>query len=135
MPLPPPLIDQIPSPPLAPGDDPIDIAHLKRMTLGDAGLERDVLALFLKQTAQLMAALAAQRAESAALAHTLKGSARAVGAFGVAASASFLEATIRAGDDPSQALAELDRAVAEARASIEAILARPRASADRNDPL
>ena len=36
----------MPSPPLVPDDGPIDIAHLKRMTLGDAGLEREVLAMF-----------------------------------------------------------------------------------------
>jgi len=39
-------IDWMPSPPLAPDDGPIDIEHLKRMTLGDASLEREVLAMF-----------------------------------------------------------------------------------------
>ena len=85
MPRPPPLIDVIPSPPLVPGDGPIDVAHLSRMTLGDAGLAREVLVMFVKQTAQLLTSLATKPPNAAALAHTLKGSARAVGAFGVAA--------------------------------------------------
>ncbi len=127
MPLPPPPIDSIPSPPLVPDDGPIDMTHLSRMTLGDRGLACDVLAMFVKQTAQLLAALAATPVDAAALAHTLKGSARAVGAFDVAASASALEAAVRRREDISQSLAELERAVAEARASIEAILAHPSA--------
>jgi HPt (histidine-containing phosphotransfer) domain-containing protein len=135
MPLPPLSIDEIPSPPLAPGDDPIDMAHLTRMTLGDAGLARDVLAMFVKQTAQLLSSLATKPPDAAALAHTLKGSARAVGAFRVAASASDLETAIRHGGDTSQILAALDGAVAEARTSIEAILAHPSASAGRSEPL
>src|SRR6267154_2649952 len=38
-------IDWMPSPPLAPDDGPIDFEHLKRMTLGDAGLEQEVVAM------------------------------------------------------------------------------------------
>ena len=41
----------MPSPPLAPDDGPIDVDHLGRMTLGDAGLEREVLAMFAAQSA------------------------------------------------------------------------------------
>jgi len=36
----------MPSPPLAPDDGPIDVDHLVRMTLGDIGLEHEVLAMF-----------------------------------------------------------------------------------------
>ena len=74
-------IDWMPSPPLAPDDGPIDIEHLQRMTLGDAGLEREVLAMFSAQAARLIGTLAALPADAGALAHTLKGSARAIGAF------------------------------------------------------
>ena len=81
--------------------------------------------MFLKQTGELLESLAARLGEGAALAHTLKGSARAIGAFRVAAVAEALEAAISRGGDPSPALAELDAAIAEARASIEAILAQP----------
>jgi len=121
----PPLLDRIPSPPLVPGEAPIDVEHLARMTLGDGALKREVLAMFLRQTGDLLARLAAYRGEGLALAHTLKGSARAIGAFRVAARAEVLEGAIRQSGDPSQALAELAAAVAEAHASIEVILAQP----------
>jgi HPt (histidine-containing phosphotransfer) domain-containing protein len=121
---PPPPLDRIPSPPLAP-ETPLDLAHLARMTLGDAALRREVLGMFLRQTAELASRLAAEPERGAASAHTLKGSARAIGAFRVAACAEALEDAIRQGGDPSPALAALEAEIAEARASIEAILARP----------
>jgi len=114
----------MPSPPLAPDDGPIDFAHLKRMTLGDAGLEQEVLAMFAAQSAQLIGALAALPADAPALAHTLKGSARAIGAFGVAEAAARLEAVLADGTDPSGLLTELGDAVALARTAIEAVLRR-----------
>ena len=114
----------MPSPPLAPDDGPIDIEHLRRMTLGDAGLEREVLAMFSAQAVGLAGALATLPPDAGALAHTLKGSARAIGAFCVADAAGSLEALIRSGGDPAQALAELDDALARARAAIDAILHR-----------
>ena len=77
----------MPSPPLAPDDGPIDIAHLARMTLGDVSLEQEVLAMFAAQAARLIGALATLPAGAGTLVHTLKGSARAVGAFQVAEAA------------------------------------------------
>jgi HPt (histidine-containing phosphotransfer) domain-containing protein len=117
-------IDWMPSPPLVPDDGPIDTAHLARMTLGDASLEREVLAMFSAQAAALVHALANSPGNAGALAHTLKGSARAVGAFTVADAASSLELLIRSGGDRRKALAELDHAVAQARAAIDEILQR-----------
>jgi HPt (histidine-containing phosphotransfer) domain-containing protein len=117
-------IDWMPSPPLAPDDGPIDFEHLKRMTLDDSGLEQEVLAMFAAQSAKLMAALAAVPADAPALAHTLKGSARAIGAFGVAEAAARLEAIVANGADPSSQLIELGDAVALARAAIAAVLRR-----------
>ena len=114
----------MPSPPLAPDDGPIDLEHLRRMTLGDAGLEREVLAMFSAQTVSLIGALAALPPEAGALAHTLKGSARAIGAFAVADAAARLEEAMREGDDPVEALAGLNDAVTEARAAVDAILRR-----------
>jgi HPt (histidine-containing phosphotransfer) domain-containing protein len=114
----------MPSPPLAPDDGPIDVAHLQRMTLGDTGLEREVLAMFSAQAVHLTAALASLPADAAALTHTLKGSARAIGAFGVAEAAARLETLVKNGGDQSQALAELDDAVAQARLAVDAILRR-----------
>jgi HPt (histidine-containing phosphotransfer) domain-containing protein len=116
-------INWMPSPPLVPDDGPIDIAHLKRMTLGDAGLEREVLAMFAGQAARLVEALAVLPPEAGELAHTLKGSALAVGAFHVADAAEALEAAIRDGE-PAQALAELTEAIAQARSAIDAMLRR-----------
>ena len=69
-------------------------------------------------------ALARLPADAGALAHTLKGSARAIGAFGVAEAAARLETLIRNGGDPSEALAELGDAVAQARSAVDAILRR-----------
>ena len=112
----------MPSPPLAPDDGPIDFEHLKGMTLGDAGLEHEVLAMFAAQSVKLIGTLAALPADAGALAHTLKGSARAVGAFGVAEAAARLEAVLAGGADPSDQLAELGEAVAQARTAIEAVL-------------
>jgi len=117
-------IEWMPSPPLAPGDGPIDFDHLQRMALGDAAIEQEVLTMFLTQSATLMHTLAAIPADASALAHTLKGSARAIGAFAVAGAAARLEVAIARGFDPSAALAELGEAVAEARAAIEAALRR-----------
>jgi HPt (histidine-containing phosphotransfer) domain-containing protein len=117
-------IEWMPSPPLAPDDAPIDFEHLKRMTLGDAGLEQEVLAMFAAQSVKLMAALAAVPADAGALAHTLKGSARAIGAVGVAEAAARLEAVLANGADPSSLVTELADAVALARAAIEAVLRR-----------
>jgi len=114
----------MPSPPLVPDDSPIDLEHLRRMTLGDAGLEREVLAMFAAQTVSLIGALAALPPEAGVLAHTLKGSARAIGAFAVADAAARLEVAMQNGDDPAQALAGLVDAVTEARAAIDAILRR-----------
>jgi HPt (histidine-containing phosphotransfer) domain-containing protein len=117
-------IEWMPSPPLAPDDGPIDFEHLSRMTLGDAGLEHEVLAMFVAQSTTLVSTLAAMPADASALAHTLKGSARAIGAFSVADAAARLEAAIARGFDTSAALAELGETVAEARAAIEAVLRR-----------
>jgi HPt (histidine-containing phosphotransfer) domain-containing protein len=117
-------IDWMPSPPLAPDDGPIDTEHLQRMTLGDAGLEREVLAMFSGQAVRLMLELAAPSSDRGALVHTLKGSARAIGAFRVAEAAEFLEAALRQGGDPSEALDALADAVAGARMAIEEILRR-----------
>jgi len=117
-------IEWMPSPPLAPADGPIDFEHLNRMTLGDAGLEQEVLAMFVAQSARLVSTLATKPSDAGALAHTLKGSARAIGAFDVADAADRLEAAIAGGFDASAAHAELGEAVAEARAAIKAVLRR-----------
>jgi len=109
-----------------PADDagPIDLEYLRRMTFGDVGLEREVLGLFARQACQLTATLATAPPEASALVHTLKGSARAIGAVRVAEAAAGLEAVMRDGQVPAQALGLLRDTVAEAEAAIAALLRR-----------
>ena len=114
----------MPSPPLAPDDGPIDLEQLRRMTLGDADLEHEVLAMFAAQSARLIEALANMPPEAAAIAHTLKGSARAIGAQAVAEAASRLETAISGARGTAEALAELADTVALAQSAIEDILKR-----------
>jgi HPt (histidine-containing phosphotransfer) domain-containing protein len=124
MPLHPERINWMPSPPLAPDDGPIDMDHLQRMTLGDVGLEREVLAMFSAQAVSLVGTLATLPSDARALAHTLKGSARAIGAFVVADAAGHLEAALRKGDDPAEMLVLVEEAVCQARSAIDAMLQR-----------
>ncbi len=112
-------VQWMPSPPLAPDDGPIDMAHLARMTLGDERLTREVLTMFAAQALRLVGTLAALPPEAGALAHTLKGSARAIGAFAVADAAAALEAALTNGEDPARALLVLDDLVAQARSAID----------------
>ncbi|WP_315779615.1 MULTISPECIES: Hpt domain-containing protein [unclassified Bradyrhizobium] len=114
-------IEWMPSPPLVPDDGPISLDLLRRMTLGDTELEREVLAMFSTQAVRLLERLQVLPEDAAAVAHTLKGSARAIGALDVADAAEGLEAALRAGD-PADALAWLGTAVAQARAAISDML-------------
>jgi HPt (histidine-containing phosphotransfer) domain-containing protein len=106
-------------------DGPLDRDHLTRMALGDRALEREVLRMFEVQASRLVDALAEVPPDALALAHTLKGSARAIGAFGVADRAADLEAALQKSEAPDEALAGLRDAVAQARAAIAAILKDP----------
>ena len=65
---------------------PVDIEHLRRYTLGDRGLELEILGLFVEQLPITIGALknAPSDKEWGLAAHTLKGSARAVGAWSLA---------------------------------------------------
>jgi HPt (histidine-containing phosphotransfer) domain-containing protein len=117
-------IDWMPSPPLVPDDGPIDIEHLQRMTLGDGRLEREVLAMFSAQAASLLANLSSLPPDAGALVHTLKGSARAIGAFAVADAALDLETAFQNGRDPATALGALDEAIRQARTAIDLFLRR-----------
>lgn len=113
----------MPSPPLVP-DEAIDLAHLKRMTLGEPALEDEVLSLFATQSGELMRRLHALPEDAPALAHTLKGSARAIGAFRVADAALDVEAALRGQGIVAESLAVLADAVEEARAAIARIQGR-----------
>ncbi len=117
-------LNWMPSPPLVPEDSVIDVQHLGRMTLGEAALEAEVLGLFAAQSADLVARLKTIPADAAALAHTLKGSARAIGAFRVAEAALGVEAAMKSDGDVAGAITLLQRAVEEARAAIGQMLNR-----------
>lgn len=97
---------------------PVDRAHLREMTMGDAVLAREVLALFDRQLAIMLRRLpAADAAAKSDLAHALKGSARGIGAWRVADAATLVGLT---GD--AMALKDLAEAVAEVRAEIARLL-------------
>ena len=71
---------------------PVDLVHLARQTLGDRALEQEVLAMFVQQLSVTRERLAeANDSERRTLAHTLKGSARSVGAFAIADCAEAIE--------------------------------------------
>jgi HPt (histidine-containing phosphotransfer) domain-containing protein len=117
-------INWMPSPPLVPDDGPIDFEHLSRMTLDDPALECEVLTMFAAQSAKLLDQLVTLPPEAGALAHTLKGSARAIGAFAVAEAAGRLEAALGDAGGARSALDGLSDAVAVAQGAIEAYLSR-----------
>jgi HPt (histidine-containing phosphotransfer) domain-containing protein len=104
----------------------IDEDHLGRMTLGDRSLEREVLEIFVRQTTIMLGRIAgAHPALAAAAAHTLKGSARGIGAWRVAQAAERLEdaaGTDSGTADVAGAIAELEAATLEASAAIGARL-------------
>ena len=94
------------------------------MTLDDPALECEVLTMFVTQSAKLLDQLAALPPEAGSLAHTLKGSARAIGAFAVAEAAARLETALAGQGGARSALAGLRDAVAEVQGAIEAFLSR-----------
>ncbi len=116
---------------VAPLGPALDLVHLSRQTLGDHALEMELLVLFDRQVAGFSVRLLAPPAPAgvaarADLVHTLKGSARAVGAFALADAADPYEAALRMGalDDVGlrdRVLAEIERA----RAAIAELFAAP----------
>ena len=112
---------EVSAPPLVPADQPIDLAHLSRMTLGERALECEVLALFDRQAELLLPRIrAGAPAVVAAAAHTLKGSARGIGAWRVERAAEAVEA---AGPvEFAAAVGALEAAIAETKAAIAHLL-------------
>lgn len=116
-------LDMVAAPSVAPGEQAIDLQHLSRMTLGERGLEREVLELFHQQATMLTGRMReAAPAVIAASAHTLKGSARGIGAWRVARAA---EAVERAASNEARlkiAVDTLGASVSEAKAVIADLL-------------
>jgi HPt (histidine-containing phosphotransfer) domain-containing protein len=106
----------------------IDHDHLRRYTLGDQQLEGEVLELFAKDLPRSVRALRTARNDREwwVAAHTLKGSARAVGAWRVAGAAAAAEQIACAVDDPlakAEAMAACDLAIADVISYIRRVLA------------
>jgi HPt (histidine-containing phosphotransfer) domain-containing protein len=112
------VIDQYAKPLVEPA---IDLAHLARMTLGERSLEREVLALFDRQTELLLPRIrTAGRPAAATLAHTMKGSALGIGAWRVARAAEAVEQAPEA--ELAAAIDALGTAVAETCREIARLL-------------
>jgi len=103
----------------------IDRGHLMQMTFGDRSLERELLELFDRQSAILIARMrAGDAATVATFAHTLKGSARGIGAGTVARAAEAAEQAA-GGADCVAAIDRLAAAIDDARALIAELLRAP----------
>ena len=101
----------------------IDRAHLARYTFGDIEIEREVLGLFCDQVSQLMVqlGLAHNRTDWCFATHSIKGSARAVGAWQVAGLAEKLEALDWDAPLAANAIADLRQALEEAIVAARAV--------------
>lgn len=118
-------------------DRPVDLVHLARFTLGNRSLEREVLGLFHTQSEIYLQRLKEAKVDKDWIdaAHTIKGSARGIGAWQIAKSAEAAEGlngkTRKSG--ALQVLKELERLIGEANGYIEALLSEAGSEAARND--
>ncbi len=117
--------------PLSTGHErPLDLVHLSRQTLGDRELEVELLGLFDKQAGQIIARLASALSGSDRkwrhdLCHTLRGSARAIGAVKVARFAQSYEDGLAAQLSDAQLaglIEDMKLSVEEAQAEIRSLL-------------
>jgi HPt (histidine-containing phosphotransfer) domain-containing protein len=117
------VVDIHSAPPLAPNEQAIDLDHLSRMTQGERNLEREVLQLFDRQATMLTVRMReAPPAVIAASAHTLKGSARGIGAWRVATAAEAVELSADNDAKLENAVRILGASVNEAKAAIAELL-------------
>jgi HPt (histidine-containing phosphotransfer) domain-containing protein len=115
------VIEPVAAPSQNPDGQAIDLTHLARMTLGERSLEREVLALFDRQAEILLPRIChGEPAVVTASAHTLKGSARGIGAWRVAHAAEAVELAKATG--LAAAVDALGAAVAETKAAIAGLL-------------
>ncbi|MEO1065753.1 MAG: Hpt domain-containing protein [Pseudomonadota bacterium] len=104
---------------------PIDLVHLAKQTLGNRSLENEVLRLFLTQSDIYLDRVhnACSREDRFAAVHTIKGSARNIGAWDVADAAETLEKA--AADNCGGEVKGLETALVETRMFIRSILDEP----------
>lgn len=101
---------------------PVDLVHLARQTFGSADLEREVLQLFVRQGAPLVARIReASIGERGALVHRLKGSARSIGAHRVAEITEALEAPELAEGEARRLIGDLEQAVGDVARFVRAL--------------
>lgn len=101
------------------GDRLLDLAHLSRQCMGDEDLESEILSQFRTQSLTLSAQMSTEDtsplAAQADIAHRLRGSALAVGAWAVASAAEAAETcgrtTARGGPEGATRVAEMSRAI------------------------
>ena len=105
-----------------PGDEPaIDLVHLARQTDNDPTLEDELLALFDRQSASILAQLSGEETtmrNRADAAHMLRGSALAIGAGPVARAAQAFETALERGGAGAAELEALAQAIGQARVAI-----------------
>lgn len=100
--------------------DAIDLKHFTDVTFGDRALQREILGLFDAQVSKLAETIRTASAEARReAAHTLKGAARGVGAFGLGDAAEAIER-----DGSQAALDRMTQAVEAARAAAAKLLAQ-----------
>ena len=103
---------------------PVDLAHLARQTFGSRELETEVLRLFQGQSVTLLERIRHEPAtERLRAAHTLKGSARGIGAWRVARLAEAVEKVDQGPAEAARVGAELASAIEEANDFIVALSA------------
>lgn len=102
---------------------PIDHAHLGRYTLGNRALEIEVLQLFAGEAPLTLDKLRAASCEKAwhIAAHTLKGSARAVGAWTIGSIAEAAEREGYAAAGRAETLDRLDAAIGDVAKYVSAL--------------
>jgi HPt (histidine-containing phosphotransfer) domain-containing protein len=115
--------DEVPERPR--GARPIDLVHLAKQTMGDPGLEAEVLRLFDQMIGVYFSRLekAANRNDMMVNLHAIKGASAGVGAFALSSLAKAADDELRAGGDPNpERIADIGIAVEEVRAFIPILL-------------
>ncbi len=109
-----------------PSARPVDLVHLSRYTLGERALEREVLELFCAQSFVYLERLREAQSDQdwKDAAHSLKGSASAIGAWRAAEAAQLAEALSGAGliEARDLRLREIESSLREAESYIGALL-------------
>ncbi|WP_319532158.1 Hpt domain-containing protein [uncultured Cohaesibacter sp.] len=103
----------------------IDLQHLERQTMGDGGLQAEVLKIFIDQMGEKAQGLDGSRPDLRDFAHGIKGSARGIGAVGVASAAERLE---RGEGDIPALIEDLRHEIGTAVAEAERLLANMKAT-------